>query len=241
MELFYQEDAIVLLKLLIAHILGDFVFQSDTWIASKKDKGLKSPAYYKHLGIVAGLTFIVIGQLNMTGIGVTLFITITHGIIDLWKVKMDKNGSIQYFIADQLLHLIVLLLSWLFLINGFNKGLSALSGLWNSFPTVLIALGYLFCIVPSSFIVKFATKQMITQDQGGNVKRGGRLIGIFERLIIFTFVLFNQYEAIGFLITGKSILRFGDGQKKETEYVLVGTMISYTLAILTGVLVNYLR
>jgi hypothetical protein len=53
-------------------------------------------------------------------------------------------------------------------------------------------------------------------------------------------VLLSQYEAIGFLITGKSILRFADGQKKETEYVLVGTMMSYAFAIIIAVLVKIL-
>lgn len=241
MDQFTQSEMLVLIKLLIAHILGDFVFQSSVWVISKKEKGAKSSAFYKHLVIIGTLTFLAVGQWDGVAVGVTLFIIVSHGLIDLWKIKFDKDGSTGYFLADQFLHVLVLIGSWLLLIHGWHKVIGVVNYIWNSFPVLVVLLGYLFCIVPSSYIIKFATRQMITQDHVSNVVRGGRLIGIFERLIIFTFVLFGQYEAIGFLITGKSILRFADGQKKETEYVLVGTMMSYTLAILAGVLVNLLR
>jgi hypothetical protein len=60
-------------------------------------------------------------------------------------------------------------------------------------------------------------------------------------MVILTLVLLGQYEAIGFLITGKSIIRFADTNPKlRSEYVLVGTMMSYALAILMGVFVNYM-
>ena len=73
------------------------------------------------------------------------------------------------------------------------------------------------------------------------VENGGKLIGIFERIIILTLVLLNQYEAIGFLITGKSIIRFADKNSDlKSEYVLVGTMMSYALAILIGVITKWL-
>jgi hypothetical protein len=57
-------------------------------------------------------------------------------------------------------------------------------------------------------------------------------------------VLLGQYAAIGFLIAAKSVLRISkDGEKdarKKTEYVLIGTLISFTTAILIGLLANYI-
>lgn len=238
-DVFSHEESLLIIKLVLAHLTGDFILQSDKWVIHKKN-GLRSYAFYLHLGIIAALSWMAVGQVTGKAIGIVAFITVTHGLIDLWKISVDKEGSLRYLLLDQLLHGLVLLVSWLLLINGFGMLGAWGTTLWNSRPVMLITLGYLFCIFPSSIIIRLATRQMITQDHEGNVKRGGRLIGIFERLIIFTFVLLSQYEAIGFLITGKSILRFADGQKKETEYVLVGTMISYALAILAGALVNVL-
>lgn len=46
----------------------------------------------------------------------------------------------------------------------------------------------------------------------------------------------------GFLITAQSILRFSETKKesgrKEAEYILIGTLISFAFAILTGLLIN---
>jgi hypothetical protein len=67
------------------------------------------------------------------------------------------------------------------------------------------------------------------------------LIGLFERVIILTLVLLGEYSAIGFLITGKSIIRFAtQGENLRSEYVLVGTMMSYCVAIIIGVIINIL-
>jgi hypothetical protein len=69
-------------------------------------------------------------------------------------------------------------------------------------------------------------------------------IGRFERVLTVTFVLLDRYEAIGFLITAKSILRFGEtrapGARKEAEYILIGTMLSFTAAIFVGLGVRWL-
>lgn len=236
MKLFTQEQAVILIQLLIAHVLADFLLQPNSWVKRKRENGIRSKGFWKHITVVAALTALVAWEHPF----VVIFITVTHGVIDLWKIRVDKKGTLLYFLWDQVLHLIILLLSWLFIIKGFIKIHEAILTLWSSFGIVIVLLGYLFCIGPCSYIIRLATQNLIKQDQEDNVKRGGRLIGIFERIIIFTLVLLGEYEAIGFLITGKSILRFADGQKKETEYLLVGTMMSYALAIGTGALISYL-
>lgn len=72
--------------------------------------------------------------------------------------------------------------------------------------------------------------------------KAGRYIGILERILVLTLVLFNQISAIGFLIAAKSILRYGDkdikGARKQTEYVLIGTLMSFSSAIALGLLVR---
>ncbi len=62
-----------------------------------------------------------------------------------------------------------------------------------------------------------------TEAKENKIEHGGRRIGQFEqRIIILTFVLLQQYEAIGFLITGKSIIRFAQRDENlRSEYVLV--------------------
>jgi hypothetical protein len=64
------------------------------------------------------------------------------------------------------------------------------------------------------------------------LKQGGATIGNLERTLIFLLILIGQPGAIGFLVAAKSILRFEEAKKQElAEYVLIGTLLSFTLAI----------
>ena len=62
--------------------------------------------------------------------------------------------------------------------------------------------------------------------------------------MIITFILIGKIEAIGFLLAAKSIFRFGELSKskeiKTTEYVLIGTLASFTIAIIIGLIMNWL-
>jgi hypothetical protein len=69
-------------------------------------------------------------------------------------------------------------------------------------------------------------------------EQGGRVIGMLERAMIFLLVLAEAPTAVGFLITAKSILRFGDigkgASRKEVEYILVGSLMSFLFGLATA-------
>jgi hypothetical protein len=62
--------------------------------------------------------------------------------------------------------------------------------------------------------------------------------------MILTFVLVGSFEGVGFLLAAKSVFRFGELNKakeiRTTEYVLIGTFSSFTIAILTGIVIRSL-
>ena len=64
---------------------------------------------------------------------------------------------------------------------------------------------------------------------------------MLERLFVFIFVITGNWEGIGFLLAAKSVFRFGDlkesKDRKLTEYILIGTLLSFGIAIATGMLV----
>jgi len=79
--------------------------------------------------------------------------------------------------------------------------------------------------------------------------RGGRIIGILERWLIFAFVVTGHATAAAFIVSAKSILRFPELSEKArpdgeggndldtvTEYLLLGSLTSWVLAILPVVL-----
>lgn len=71
-----------------------------------------------------------------------------------------------------------------------------------------------------------------------NIKNAGALIGNLERMLTIVFVILGQFEAIGFIVADKSILRFKDTDTAKTEYVLAGTFLSFGIAILFGLMVT---
>ncbi len=75
------------------------------------------------------------------------------------------------------------------------------------------------------------------------LKEGGRLIGYCERLLIYVFVLANAPSAIGFLIAAKSIYGFGESsgerQHKRSQYVIIGTLVSFAYAVTLSYLVRW--
>ena len=111
---------------------------------------------------------------------------------------------------------------------------------------VLIALllGVLVCVKPSNIIIKEVFKAANikvnkgSDDDTGDLPNAGKLIGNVERLLSLLFVLLGQYEAVGFIIAAKSILRFAEGDKAKSEYVLIGTLLSFSIAIFVGVAIK---
>jgi hypothetical protein len=71
-----------------------------------------------------------------------------------------------------------------------------------------------------------------------SLPNAGRLIGVMERFMTLALILSAQYAAVGLIIAAKSILRFNDTQKNE--YILVGTLLSFGIAILTGITITNL-
>lgn len=107
---------------------------------------------------------------------------------------------------------------------------------------LLVLLAYILMLRPSSVLIgAVLTPWLESVNTEGSLKRAGTLIGYLERTLILTFVLMEQWGAIGFLLTAKSILRFNDikgaEQRSLSEYVLLGTLVSFTVSIAVGLAV----
>ena len=73
------------------------------------------------------------------------------------------------------------------------------------------------------------------RETNHSLANAGSYIGFLERLFIFVFIVTNHWEGVGFLLAAKSVFRFGDlkeaHDRRLTEYILIGTLISFGLAI----------
>ncbi|HSF52988.1 MAG TPA: DUF3307 domain-containing protein [Algoriphagus sp.] len=232
---------ILFLKLILAHLVGDFILQPKSWVAEKEQKKGKSPKVYFHFLIHGLLVLILLGK-ELWAMAVC--ITVIHGIIDLIKIYLQKDNNRQFwFFADQIAHLISLLLIgyiW------FEPDLGQLDWITPQELWIFIT-AIVFVTQVSGIVIQFLltgwSKDLNLSDET-SLKNAGKYIGILERLFVFVFVISGRWEAIGFLLAAKSVFRFGDLRKskdrKLTEYILIGTLLSFGIALATGIAVSLL-
>ncbi len=233
---------IVLVKLFLAHLIGDFILQPNSWVQAKEAKKLRAWQLYSHVLIHALLTALLLRRESTWAVIGMLFVT--HLVIDTGKILLQnkKNKRLLFFI-DQLLHLLSLAIIYITLLHK-NRPID-LS--WLSSDLRILQLT---CIVlltlPASVTIKTIISTWTPTSQKDNNKKAiadslqsaGLYIGIIERLFVFAFTVAGHWEVIGFLLAAKSIFRFGDlrssTERKLTEYVLIGTLLSFGSAMLVA-------
>lgn len=230
---------IIIVKLLLAHLLGDFLLQPSSWVFHKESKKHKSIYLYIHTFLHGILAWVFVGEIAFGWFA--LAIALSHGLIDFLKLQFQKKKTKRnWFIIDQILHLITITL-----IAGLYKNLTVDFTAFNNQFWILMT-GILFLTKPTSIIIKNIISIWTPENKNkddDSLENAGNYIGIFERLFVFCFIITGHFEAIGFLLAAKSIFRFGDlkeaKDRKLTEYVLIGTLLSFGLALLTGLLVQF--
>lgn len=230
---------IIIVKLILAHLLGDFLLQPTSWVLDKENKKHKSKYLYIHTLLHGILAWLFVGEIAFGWFALAL--AVSHGFIDFLKLQFQNNKTKRnWFAIDQMLHLITIVV-----ITSLYDNLIIDFTLFNNRFWILIT-GILFLTKPTSIIIKNIISIWTPESKNKNddsLENAGNYIGIFERLFIFCFILTEHFEAIGFLLAAKSIFRFGDlkeaKDRKLTEYVLIGTLLSFGIALLTGLLVQF--
>jgi hypothetical protein len=225
----------LLILQLLAHLVSDFYLQTERSCKSKADNAFKS----RHLYIHALITFACAWLFSLT-VGywwAALLIAALHLIIDGLK-SVCKNLKGAFFI-DQLLHVAVIVAA----VMLFNKVSTIALPTWLPEANVLVwVVAFVFCLRPANFFIQniFKEAKISIPDSGKeqSLPNAGRVIGNVERMLTLVFVMLGQYEAIGFLLAAKSLLRFRETDTVKSEYVLVGTLLSFGFAILMGVAVK---
>lgn len=246
----------VLVWLLLAHVLADFYLQPKTWVEQREQGqagGLWS-ALLKHALVHALCTALALfaamamNQLSVAWPAVMAWAVIvcSHLLIDWLKSRFAPSTTA--FLLDQLAHGLIIVAVWAWL-TGFTPFVMAWSlGVLLQREMLVILIIYLLAGRPASFFTAMVLRRqalaLAEQTQSQGLVEAGRLIGYVERWLIVSFVLSGQFIGIGFLLAAKSIFRFGDlsqaHERRLTEYMLLGTLVSFATAIALGGLAMYL-
>ncbi|MDD2284330.1 MAG: DUF3307 domain-containing protein [Paludibacter sp.] len=234
----------LLLRILVAHFIADFVLQSTT-MAKKKDKyGVKSTYFWFHIGIHVLILALILWNYHLWP--VLLGISVGHFLIDAIKTRIARTST-YVFIVDQTLHVVIIIAVWLVYTQQQALLVEKISELVSNQKIWGIILAYTLVTIPTGvFIGKVTGKWAKELEKHPDAKKksglnsAGKWIGILERILIITFIIANEFGAIGFLLAAKSVFRFGDlnndSEHKKTEYIIVGTLLSFVFAIGIGLM-----
>lgn len=239
------------ISLLAAHVISDFILQTNKDIESKHQFGV----LIRHCLIVALLSYLLSGFWTLWIIPVVIFIS--HFCLDYIKTRFFPQ-KLFVFVIDQLLHAGIIITIAVVIKDITNQGnyefwQNALGG--NYYIVLILLTGFFITTHVGSVLVGFGvepylkeqirtdisaidtTKTQISSARLG-FDKGGKIIGQLERAMIFIFILVNQPSAIGFLIAAKSLLRFGEigsgSSRKEMEYIIIGTFMSFLLGLISS-------
>ena len=223
-------------KLILSHLLTDFILQPKSWVASRTQKHFASGRLYLHGIITAGIAWAFIGWQYWL---IALVILITHIFIDGWKSY--QQPTVKYFLVDQCMHLLVIIGCWYFVffkwsdVSSAWQQVNAQASIWKTIAA------FVFITAPAGILIGQFTQQWREKiADAESLANAGKWIGMVERAIILIFVIYNQFSAIGLLVAAKGIIRFNEKDRQEikTEYLVVGTLMSIAMAIITGLLIK---
>lgn len=173
------------------------------------------------------------------------------------KERKQENNLREFnlYFADQILHIIIIIMIYALtspranssplLLTSLGLKINELFHLFGLdslvFTKVILSVVVIhkpMNIFISLFLSGFTPNIKKEIDSSG--KNAGRYIGTLERIIILLFISIEQYTAIGFILTAKSITRF-DKIKKDIdfgEYYLIGTLLSFLLIMLYSTIIS---
>lgn len=235
--------------LLLAHLLADFILQSDAMVAGKS----RLMVLARHVGMVTAVSWVALG-FSLAPLPL-LTIAATHALLDMLKVRWvassGQNPGFTAFAVDQSGHLAVIAAVAVIWPATWNAGLWAQPTLIVHAPALArlpeamaLAAGLIATVWSGGYAVQALMAPLAMPDPpeaNSSLPKGGQLIGRLERLMILMLLLADQPDGIGLLIAAKSILRFNelarddrDGGRRASEYVIIGTLASFAWAIGTA-------
>lgn len=239
---------------LLAHFFGDFYFQSNS-LANRKNKSFIQLLKHRFIYLVS-MTLFLLPVFGLFMVKWVLLASFLHFLIDLSFFYLKRNDQLKnkktfsIYSIDQLIHLSSLFI--LVHIMTRNSVAIEFTKAFDLFLNDFLSLNFQFVLswlLAITIVIKpvsITISKLLVQYQPSTVsdeERGhpgaGSLIGILERLIILVMLSQNQYGAIAFILTAKSIARYNKIAENPqfSEYYLLGTLLSILLVVITDLFI----
>lgn len=242
------------LALYLAHLLADFVFQTDRVVTAKKEGKWRSypvhgvTHYATTVAIVAAMNpdLVVTGTFQCA----VLALCLVHLLLDWLKLALANVGwipdNVWSFIGDQAAHLATVVGATLLIARPP----------WQSVATylqkirleqgkiLLVAVIYVVVVFGGGYFIRFLIRPLWKESPGESkrehdeVVNAGLYIGWLERFLALTAVFLQSPGTVGLIFAAKSIARYPElkSPSRFAEYFLIGTLLSISIAIVGAII-----
>ena len=239
------------LAVLLAHLLGDFPFQSTRLVAQKLRHwwahGVHGIIHF--ILLVLALRIFIPSLVLSRGfvLAASIAYIAAHMVIDVARQQVVKRGlpigSASVFLVDQGLHLATMIALTGVLAEADWRILRLQLIVPDSTKDLILSGGviYVTVVFAGGYFIRSMTRGLlggVSLRLGESVEQltnAGLYIGWLERLLIVTAVVLRSPALIGLILTAKSIARFPEmKESKFAEYFLIGTLLSVSIALFGG-------
>src|SRR6478609_3404058 len=166
---------IVLIKIILSHLIGDFLLQPTSWVKAKEKK--KLGAYQLYLHVLLHGVLIMILMWDWKFLPWAAMIVFSHLVIDALKITLQKKEArTAYFIAAQFLHILSI-----YLIFCWYQGNILINASIFSEANFLLTTLIIFLTVPTSYITSMLIAKWTPHTEENatdSLEDAGKYIGI---------------------------------------------------------------
>ena len=193
--------------MLLAHLLGDYLFQSDG-IARWKARSLVG--VLAHGGIVTLTTMACAMLVSFSWWPCALLIGLTHTAIDLVRARLLRTANtaweLAWYLLDQLAHLAVIVL-----VVGWSDApprlaLPGVAGLLADPRVLACAICYVLLLDPAWVLLRFAVRGVWGSDAAPRLGRGEKYGPMVERVLIASCVLAGQFSLVPMILLPRRVV-----------------------------------
>jgi hypothetical protein len=242
------------LFLLTAHLVADFVLQ-DRWTVRLKAhlsrrwprKMISIPrgrsamraravrAFGLHVMLVAGLSWLALASFRTDALAAVAVIALTHAAMDWIKLRWLGRG-LWAFALDQAAHVSVIAVvaaAWPTLWGDGAWGRLDAGERQAALAAACALAGLIGAVRVGAVVLRESIRALgwTNEATAKSLPGAGAVIGQFERALILFFVLAGQPGGVALLIAAKAVLRIRDEDRKHSEYVIGGTLMSFGWAL----------
>jgi hypothetical protein len=195
----------MIIAMLLAHLVGDYIFQWDS-LAQLKSRKLKGVLL--HGGIVTAVTVLFALPFDAAWWPWALGIGVAHTLIDaswLWvgrrwhAARQSGRYPIMRLMIDQLLHLSVIAAALIAsgIVAAPDGLISDLTATFITHRWLSIALGYVFITLPAWILIEFTLYALLNGSAPDFTQAAtNKYPGSLERSLMLTFILLGQFALV---------------------------------------------